>query len=672
MRRWGVLLAIVLLPVAHGAPVLTAGTLQAVHVVDLSGAEIVEIGPTDAPPGRCFSNEVDEVDEPPGMDWGPLIQIDPGGTSFSFAEQGDENGCAELNVGVQVPEGSERVTVRFTANRFIEGGPAAISPGFVQEVWGWPGLERPTGDPEMRAPIYAVDEPPKGFQVHERTMDLPGKVKEVTLAWYFEDATGPAGQFGFPVPQHGPSMGSQVKDILVTYHLPLHGLRVQEKTLGFEAGQRQVETVVQVDIPPLPSPGATYTASFQISNEYGVYGVVTPGGERLPNDQLLVAEREGRLTFTLPPEVIEANGAGTYKVYFHSSQTVVLSAATFPLLGAAIILPLASGVFAQRGVSVAHRATGRRFDWLMAWSIILWMVLASVVAAVIGAGLWTAMMSVPMEPRAQAPYYVMAGVTGLFLALGLFGRRLHAVAMEERFDEVENVRKELERSNRDLEQFAFVASHDLKEPLRMVASYTDLLQRRFAQELPETAKEYVSFAAQGATRMGRMVDDLLVYARIHEQGVGRGDVNLEVIMDLTRRQLHSLIEENRARVTNGALPVVQGNRTQLLQLVQNLVQNAIKFSMPGVAPRVHVGAERLPDAWRIFVKDNGIGVDPKHQTRIFQIFQRVERRADDEGNGIGLALCQRIVESHGGTIGVDSEPGGGATFFFTLPHQGDA
>jgi PAS domain S-box-containing protein len=233
-------------------------------------------------------------------------------------------------------------------------------------------------------------------------------------------------------------------------------------------------------------------------------------------------------------------------------------------------------------------------------------------------------------------------------------------------DKLRGVLEELERSNKDLELFASLASHDLQEPLRMVAGYTQLLAERYAGQLDEKAKKYIAYAKEGATRMQQLVNDLLAYAR-----VGTSDHRVETkdahsILGQAIGNLAALIEESKAIVTNEELPLVRVNAAQFVQLFQNLLANAVKFRGADF-PRIHVSARDEGPEWVFSVRDNGIGIDRKYADRIFVIFQRLHTRQEYPGTGIGLAMCKRIVERHGGRIGFESEPGKGATFFFTVP-----
>jgi len=225
---------------------------------------------------------------------------------------------------------------------------------------------------------------------------------------------------------------------------------------------------------------------------------------------------------------------------------------------------------------------------------------------------------------------------------------------------------ELNRSNEELGQFAYVASHDLQEPLRMVASYTQLLSRRYKGKLDSDADEFIAFAVDGASRMQRLIQDLLAYSRVGTKGQELLNISSEAALQQALVNLRGTIEESGALVTHDPLPRVLADEMQLIQLFQNLIGNGIKYQNPGV-PRVHVSAAKNGEQkWTFSVKDNGLGIDSQYFEKIFGMFQRLHKREEFAGTGIGLAICKKIVERHGGTISVMSQPGQGSTFRFAL------
>ena len=229
--------------------------------------------------------------------------------------------------------------------------------------------------------------------------------------------------------------------------------------------------------------------------------------------------------------------------------------------------------------------------------------------------------------------------------------------------------EDLARSNAELEKFAYIASHDLQEPLRMVASYTQLLQRRYQGRLDQDADEFIAFAVDGATRMQTLINELLAYSRVGTQGAPFAEADLDAVLSRVLKALEVSIGESGAEITHDPMPIVTCDATQVGQIFQNLITNAIKFH--GVdPPQIHIGVERV-GAERVFsVHDNGLGVEPEYFDRIFVIFQRLQSRAEYPGTGMGLAICKRIIERHSGRIWVESELGRGSTFYFTLGDQG--
>ena len=234
-------------------------------------------------------------------------------------------------------------------------------------------------------------------------------------------------------------------------------------------------------------------------------------------------------------------------------------------------------------------------------------------------------------------------------------------------DQLAEQADDLRRSNAELEQFAYVASHDLQEPLRKVASFSQMLRRRYSEQLDERANQYIDFAIEGAVRMQALIGDLLQFSRVGRVHEARVGVDLEEVYATTAGTLSIAVEESGARLSHDPLPTVTGDPRQLGLLLQNLLSNAIKFRAPERTPEIHLSAERRDDMWHFAVTDNGIGIGPEYTERVFVIFQRLHTREAYPGTGIGLAMCKKIVEFHGGTIGVDSGHEPGARITFTLP-----
>jgi light-regulated signal transduction histidine kinase (bacteriophytochrome) len=225
--------------------------------------------------------------------------------------------------------------------------------------------------------------------------------------------------------------------------------------------------------------------------------------------------------------------------------------------------------------------------------------------------------------------------------------------------------EELERSNKDLEQFAYAASHDLQEPLRTVSNFSQLLAKRYKGELDAKADQFIAFIVDGATRMQEMIDNLLAYSRVSTRAKPFEPTDCETVFDQALTNVKMAIEESGALVTHDPLPTVMADASQLVQLFQNLLSNAIKFRKE--KPRITVSAVQRGNEWLFSVEDNGIGIAPEFMEHIFKVFQREHTSAEYPGTGVGLAICKKIVERHGGRIWVESQAGKGSTFYFTIP-----
>jgi len=233
-------------------------------------------------------------------------------------------------------------------------------------------------------------------------------------------------------------------------------------------------------------------------------------------------------------------------------------------------------------------------------------------------------------------------------------------------EELQRTLDELKHSNAELEEFAYVASHDLQEPLRGIAGLTQLLQRRYQGQLDSRADEYITHIVDGTQRMQTLINDLLAYSRIGRRGEAIQPTEAGVALKAALKNLNAAILEVDATITNESLPTVKADATQLNQLFQNLIGNAIKFRSER-SPQIHIGVTDAGNFWQFSVCDNGIGIEPQYFERIFLVFQRLHTRREYKGTGIGLAICKKIIERHGGRIWVESEAGQGSTFYFTLP-----
>ena len=619
-------------------------------------------GVCDDAPQRGFPAGAPMVEQPPYVTFG--------GDAFRFQEQEYENACVGLRVGLQVPVGARTGILHFEADRSMESQVFQANPGFKQQIRVWvDSLERVdqvgVRFDEAREYYNQTEPPSTAFRGVDLPIDLGG-ARDVVLGWYFADR-GQSADITQPTnPAFGYRMTSQVQEAFMEYRLALPGLAVSTDVVGADDGELVQFSDVSFQVPDDPG---RKQVRFLVEPRFSVDRVEAPDGSTLGSGAVQTRPIDGRLEVVVPEATLAAAGPGTYTLRLRSMEVVEPLPGSQPIVALLLLVPLVAGVVAQRATNqwMRHSDAPWRPRVALAAMLATWMAYAGLLVAVISLDLFTPMLLWPLPDIAIAPYVVLAATIVAFAVLAQYARRRRSVDLERDLNEKERMQRELERSNRDLEQFAYVASHDLKEPLRMVSSYTQLLERRYARALDDEGRTFARYAAEGADRMGHMVDDLLSYARVRPSGDGGRAVELDAVLRLVRTQLRSLLEETGGRIEHEALPTVHGDPTQMLQLFQNLIQNALKFRHPGRSPVVQVRAQRAGRRWRIEVADNGIGMREQDKERIFEVFQRLHPRSEYEGNGIGLALCKRIVEHHGGAITVRSSPGDGATFMFDLP-----
>lgn len=271
-----------------------------------------------------------------------------------------------------------------------------------------------------------------------------------------------------------------------------------------------------------------------------------------------------------------------------------------------------------------------------------------------------------IEEKVSDSFALMTQKVGGHLQILRVNDRLKQ-GIAEATQELESQAEELKRSNKDLEQFAYVTSHDLKAPLRNIASFVQLLNRKYEDQFDEEAKEYMLFVLGGVRRLNNLIKDLLQYSRVNRIDVGLEHIDLHDVVDVVKTNLMEQAQRESAQIHIKHLPMLRGNYSQMVQLMQNIISNAIKFNSEGIPPLIEIDGGETPREVYFSVKDNGIGIDAKHTDKIFSIFQRLHSPDEYEGTGIGLSICKRIVERHKGKIWFESEPKKGATFFVQIP-----
>jgi light-regulated signal transduction histidine kinase (bacteriophytochrome) len=265
---------------------------------------------------------------------------------------------------------------------------------------------------------------------------------------------------------------------------------------------------------------------------------------------------------------------------------------------------------------------------------------------------------------------LVGGVFAVLLAFTLFWNRRLTREIERRKKVEEQNRlytEELALSNVDLQQFAYVASHDLQEPLRMISGYLQLIERRYKDKLDDDANTFIHYAVDGANRLQALIGGLLEFSRVRTHGKVFAAVDIGAVLDGVCRDLQPLIVESGATVFYERMPIITGDEAQSTRLLQNLLQNALKFRKEGIPPKIDISVVTTVEHHLFCVKDNGIGIEPQYFERIFTIFQRLHTREEYPGTGIGLSICKRIVERHGGSIWLESTPGTGTSFYFSIP-----
>ncbi len=325
------------------------------------------------------------------------------------------------------------------------------------------------------------------------------------------------------------------------------------------------------------------------------------------------------------------------------------------ILSISVLLQFTAAFYALRLIKV----TGKMYSWILISAALFLMVIRRLIP------LYSLIFTTESYPI-DLSNEVIGLVLSMLMLLGVMGIGPIFTERKRAEEALEKKTEELERSNRELQMFAYVASHDLQEPLRAIHSFTQLLVQRYSKDLDSDAQEFMKFITDGTSRMRQLIQDLLAFSRVQTRGQPFSPVDVNKVLEEVKINLQVAIDETGAVLTKDSLPTIIADQTQMIQVFQNLIQNAIKFRKKEEPPRVHVSAERKGDEWIFSVRDNGIGIDPQYFEKIFVIFQQLHSKGEYPGTGIGLAIVKRIIERHGGRIWIESEPGRGSTFFFTI------
>jgi signal transduction histidine kinase len=591
---------------------------------------------------------------------------------FRFRETQYENGCAEARYRLAVPAGASTAVIRFRADRAILQPSSLLLPINMQQELR---VYDDAGDLVATFPFYEPDAP-QHLEAEEFSypVEVAAGQPTLTVGWFFRDRGSATGQAAIN-PLVGQAFSATVRDAAIDIDgIPLAPERVEEERLGLQGDAVRRATTVVARVPDTLGVSGRINVNVRVAEPLTFSHALGPLGETVADD-LVARTAEGDVTtVVLEGEATARHGPGLYRLVFTSTTPLEPSPLLYPFVATVLAVPAGAGVLALRSTRQFRRqatpefaATAANLDHGVLAMLGAYLLLP---IGVLVSGRLPLLTSWPLEGEAGLVYLLIGLSFVAFLAVGFVGRRHLGTLMHEEQALQERARRELERSNRELAEFAYVASHDLQEPLRTVASYTQLLQRRYKGRLDKDADEFIDSAVEGAQRMQLLIQDLLAYSRVGSKPEAPVAVDLGAVVDDVRRLLSMAISDAKAEVVvTKALPTVLGNERQFTQLLQNLIANAIKFRQADRPPRVEVFAEEVPGGWRVSVKDNGIGIDPSHFDRVFQIFQRLHERDAYPGTGIGLAICKRIVELNGGRIGVESVPGQGSTFWFTVPER---
>jgi signal transduction histidine kinase len=652
---------------SHHRLVLDGATLQFLEPINTTRIVEVNESPTD---NRC------------GTD---LITVRPDGTGFTFDESFEagsggtvtplpagQTGCAEAQYDMAFPAAAS-VRVRFETDRRIED-PAGQEAPATQEF----RLHLPDG--ERREELFDPEERTVATpRLYDRVFALPAGTTNITLGWFFHD-TGLNQAIGNVEADPGAqAFSANVFNISIEVRgmqVPLDPMdpatpEVEEGTVG------RAELWLNFSAPPAVFASMREPLMFlDLRAGPKVVDLQGPDGAL---DVALIEQNQtrDRLRLTFGPDLLRQQGGGDYSLRFVSERVLPVDPVVKPtriqpffytmllLPAPAAVLALYSGLAYRREAEGRYRRAATAVLALIIVAIVYYALL--VVYAVYGAGERT-MTTLPLQPEATLVYVQLLVLLLFFVVSAVVVGRYLQRAMRRDIETRRLQEEKLRRSNEELERFAYVASHDLQEPLRKVAGFTSLLQRRYKGRLDKDADEMIQYAVDGATRMQALIRDILAYSRVGSSELDLKPVEVGTVLELVVSDLGEKIKEEKAQVDWQDLPTVEADAGQLRQVLQNLVENGVKYRHPSRRPRIRVSAERDGAMWRFAVADNGVGIPADKLTDIFGIFRRLHG-AEVPGTGIGLALAKKAVERHGGRIWVESREGKGSTFYFTLPAQ---
>lgn len=610
------------------------------------------------------------------------FDVSEDGRSFTFSEGRNSAGCGEMLYDVPLVGKSAPGTVlviNFTADRVVEIDvpPNGVSPAptLAQEFrlgFGSAG--------QRLDPYFDNDAPSQPATNFQRSYLIPAGLDHLTVSWSFQDS----GFFGAALPFNpgGASFQATVSNISFEVdQLPAAAdPRIEDgaEVLNQTALTGTQSHWVNQTIPP-GAVGEGRSTALTVQVRTGATLVDRMGPRGAVSAERFEASRTGTLVeYVIDEQTVAEQGPGEYSFQFRTVRalpappppdaptTIEPFYYTILLLPApAALLALLTAVQYRREAEGRYRRASTGILAVVLIGVAYYLVL--LVYSVFGAGR-RVMATLPLDAEATLVYVQFIVLLLFFVAFAVIVGRYLVRGMRRDIEARRAQEDRLRRSNEELERFAYVASHDLQEPLRKVAGFTSLLQRRYKGRLDKDADEMIQYAVDGATRMQALIRDILAYSRVGSSELDIKPVEVGALLELVVSDLGEKIKDENARVAWEGLPTVQADAGQVRQVLQNLVENALKYRDPKRRPKVAVAAERDGPMWRFSVADNGVGIPADKLTDVFGIFRRLHG-SEVPGTGIGLALAQKAVERHGGRIWVQSRVGKGSTFFFTLPAE---
>ena len=596
---------------------------------------------------------------------------------IAFNESRTEGECGEIGHLTSLPDASQ-VFVVFNATRTIyqEIDQASTPVDAVQELRLYDASGRLVG-------TYAYVSPSSGNVVDQLFFyELqPFGKRVLNLSWYFEDRGYSPGT-GLPNVPVGQRFEASVVDPRLLIRgalLPSSQLGTNENIVGDMVVNR---TFVQVNLQSVVREGASnFTLRVVTNPDAALEEIRTPSGEALDLSRLASRQQDDGFEVQINQADLEGRGLGNLIFVFRTESAVPPAPAPPPPAGPQNIYPLAllllalpavPAAFATRSSLGMRRSADARHrpfvTHVFGVDLAFLAIYVGLFVYVVTGSQLPRMAALPLTLEGWVLYFEFVLLTLLFVFLWVAPTRHLVVLMRRDLIMSEKAQAQLRRSNAELEQFAYIASHDLQEPLRTIAGFSEILRTRYGKQLDAKAQQYLAMNAAGAKRMQTLIHGLLAYSRVEAEPLKKVPVDLRQVLADVARDVERLRRDVKGNIEVGKVPVVRADPVQMRQLFLNLVQNALKYRHPERAPRIVIGSERDNDHDILFVRDNGRGIDPKFHEQIFDMFQRLESRDSKiEGTGLGLAVVKKIVARHDGRVWVENVPGGGSIFKVALP-----